>query len=579
MRSMKNKLLILLTFLFSNIVVLSQELKIVLPENDSVKTVLSAYRIAGSVPQRFRVYNNGKELKVYQTGAFVDYLKLEYGINKFKLIAISPTNDTIIRTLTFFREEPKSYYLKDTIAIIKESIQPKNDLWLSAGDILEISFIASPNLIAFVENIKMSETLIANEKNYYSIYRANIFINHQSSEIFNLKIFNDKNEPLYQYQFNNIKIISSPQPILGEILKDNAYFNTSIGGDRLGGEKFHFTEKGIRFLIDGKKGAFYRAKLSSSLSVWIDTGFVKLLEKNSKLPYSIMGNFSFYSDNDYDFISIAANSKVPYWSYYDLENNKLIVDLFYLQSNSNWQVDRYSSRMIDFIQTYQIETNVVRFEIAFKEKQLWGYTISYSGNALQIKIKHPPKKYRFKDLRIAVDAGHGADNLGALGSTGAYEKDINLSIAKYLSEMLRKKGAQVLELRPNDSLYILNSARVEEAKKFDSHIVISIHCNSIAESSDPLQNKGTSCYFKHYFCRDLAKKIYDRNLKLGLDKFGLVGNFNFALNAPTDFISVLVETAFMSNPEDEALLLNPKFQKKIAEAIVDGIDDFLSELD
>jgi N-acetylmuramoyl-L-alanine amidase len=64
-------------------------------------------------------------------------------------------------------------------------------------------------------------------------------------------------------------------------------------------------------------------------------------------------------------------------------------------------------------------------------------------------------------------------------------------------------------------------------------------------------------------------------LQLNLNEFGNVGNFNFALNAPTDFPNVLVEIAFLSNPEDEQKILNPRFHKAVAKKIYRGVKDWL----
>ena len=65
-------------------------------------------------------------------------------------------------------------------------------------------------------------------------------------------------------------------------------------------------------------------------------------------------------------------------------------------------------------------------------------------------------------------------------------------------------------------------------------------------------------------------------LELGLDQFGVVGSFNFTLNAPTQLPSVLVETAFISNPEDEILLLNDNFRTSIARQIAKGVEEFVA---
>jgi N-acetylmuramoyl-L-alanine amidase len=68
-------------------------------------------------------------------------------------------------------------------------------------------------------------------------------------------------------------------------------------------------------------------------------------------------------------------------------------------------------------------------------------------------------------------------------------------------------------------------------------------------------------------------------LKTGLPLFGNVGSFNFSLNAPTELPNVLVEMAFVSNPTDEMNLIDPEFRHKIAERIVEGVDDFLDGCD
>ena len=64
-------------------------------------------------------------------------------------------------------------------------------------------------------------------------------------------------------------------------------------------------------------------------------------------------------------------------------------------------------------------------------------------------------------------------------------------------------------------------------------------------------------------------------LELGLVDFGNIGSFNFALNGPTDYPNCLVEVAFLSNKEDEILILNPDFHKAVAKQILKGIKEWL----
>jgi N-acetylmuramoyl-L-alanine amidase len=73
--------------------------------------------------------------------------------------------------------------------------------------------------------------------------------------------------------------------------------------------------------------------------------------------------------------------------------------------------------------------------------------------------------------------------------------------------------------------------------------------------------------------------ILKQVLKTGLSSFGNVGSFNFALNSPTELPNVLVETAFISNPEDEMRLMDDEFRLTLAKRIADGIEDFLDSCD
>jgi len=175
---------------------------------------------------------------------------------------------------------------------------------------------------------------------------------------------------------------------------------------------------------------------------------------------------------------------------------------------------------------------------------------------------------------IAVDAGHGGTNKGALGTTGAMEKDITLAISKYIEEMLIGYGASVIMTRTDD--YDVSMAnRVEKILSGNPDILVSIHANSIGYATDPERVLGTSMYYKYIGFKPLADIMYQKLLDLGFAEFGVVGSFNFLLNDFIEIPNVLVETAFMSHPEDEMLLLDVEMQKKIARAVVEGLESYL----
>ena len=91
----------------------------------------------------------------------------------------------------------------------------------------------------------------------------------------------------------------------------------------------------------------------------------------------------------------------------------------------------------------------------------------------------------------------------------------------------------------------------------------------------PLKEMGTSTYYKSIANRELAQCVLNRMLELNLRNFGLTGNFNFSLNAPTEYPNLLLEALFMSSLPEEELLADPNYRQRIAEQAVKGIEDYL----
>jgi N-acetylmuramoyl-L-alanine amidase len=159
-----------------------------------------------------------------------------------------------------------------------------------------------------------------------------------------------------------------------------------------------------------------------------------------------------------------------------------------------------------------------------------------------------------------------------MGPTGVYEKELTLLIARELQDQLVDEGVKVIMTRMTDS-YVDNTYRILNNRERDPDLLVSIHLNS---AGNPLDVQGTSTFYKHIGFRPLSAAIYKRMLELGLKEYGNIGNFNFALNVPTEYPNVLVETLFLSNPSDEMLVLDPDFRKQMATKIVLGLKDFMS---
>ncbi len=368
-------------------------------------------------------------------------------------------------------------------------------------------------------------------------------------------------------------------PRVAELVGKHPYLNASLGTDRLGGAKLGFLQPGVTVEITGKVGDLYRVRLSPAMQAWLPEDFARILPFDTALPRSLTGSIVAAGDDSLDIVTIPLARRLPYLSDQRVDPNEIIVDVFGATSNTNWITQQLSAKDIQSVKWDQVASDQFRVTILLKEHQQWGYDIGYDyGTTLRVKIRRPPviddKESVLKGMTIAVDAGHGGDNDGALGATGALEKDITLSIAQHLQDTLTHRGARVVMTRTGD-YDIGPTERIDKALSSGARILVSVHCNSVGESADPLLVQGTSTYYRYIGFQPLASIMYDKMLELGLSQFGMTGGFNFSLNGPTQFPNVLVETAFLSNPEDEMLLTNDTFRARIAHQITEGLEEFV----
>jgi N-acetylmuramoyl-L-alanine amidase len=573
-------LLIFILIITSNLIYSQNNyISIVVPEEKETTTTLSRYRLAANTLPNSTVEINGKKLKVYPSGAFVDLMNLKMGENKFEIVSINK-GEKITEAFIIIREEDKLESTDEDLIIIEDDMMlPNKDMWLDAGDILEVRVKGTPKAnVTFMDDISMIELPVSETKGiagiYTGVYKVTSDINIEDIPItFRL----EKNGEVFEKTtYAKISIMPNTLPRVGVTKGERPYLNYGLGTDRLGGAKLAFLEEGIKLTIDGKVGDQYRVKLTENQTAWIPENQVELLPIGTFLPKSLTDSWAVYGGSKSDRVIIRLSEKLPFSTRQEINPTRIIVDIYGATANSNWITQHLTTEAIKNLYYEQVESNLFRIIIEPTYKQIWGYDIGYSGNALEINIKKQPKNLSISNLKIILDAGHGGENRGALGASGLLEKDVTLDIVNRLEASLREKGAIVYKTREDDT-YFLNSKRINKIESFDADLLISIHANSIGYSTDPKRVSGTSTYYKHICYRSLSLQIYKRLLELDLKPFGNIGNFNFTLNSPTEIPNVLVETAFMSNPNDEMKLMDGAFKEKIAAQIIQGVKDWLYE--
>jgi len=235
----------------------------------------------------------------------------------------------------------------------------------------------------------------------------------------------------------------------------------------------------------------------------------------------------------------------------------------------------------------------------------------------------PPEDSRPRLTRmitIALDPGHGGEDPGAIGASGSREKDVVLAIAKRLKAKIEQLPNMRVMLTRDADYFVPLQVRVQKARKVQADLFVSIHADAFVEptargsSVFALSEKGASSTAARWLANkenaadliggvnlrgqdhQLASVLLDLSttaqindsMKLARAVLGELGGINklhrgaveqagFAVLKAPDIPSILVETAFISNPEEEARLTDDGYQNQMADALMNGIRKYFSK--
>lgn len=188
-----------------------------------------------------------------------------------------------------------------------------------------------------------------------------------------------------------------------------------------------------------------------------------------------------------------------------------------------------------------------------------------------------------KDKVITIDPGHGGSDSGAVGPNGFQEKEGAFAISQKLASFLSQSGAKVVMTRdtdvdvygPNASARDELQARVDVGNNANSDIFVSIHCNAFV---NPAANGTQTFYYgSSYKGQRLAQDIQEKMIEVnGLRDRG-ISTCNFYVVKHSYMPAVLIETAFITNYDEEALLSDDEWQTTMAKAIAEGINQYFGE--
>jgi N-acetylmuramoyl-L-alanine amidase len=222
-----------------------------------------------------------------------------------------------------------------------------------------------------------------------------------------------------------------------------------------------------------------------------------------------------------------------------------------------------------------------------------------------------------RDVLIAIDAGHGGEDPGATGKNRTREKDVVLAIARELKKSIDERPGMSAVLVREGDYYVPHRERFEFARKHRADLFVSVHADAFTRrdvsgsSVFVLSRKGASSEFARRLAasensadqlggvtladkddmlasvlldlsqsatmqasRSVADSVFTSLRGVGKTHRNQVEYANFMVLKSPDVPSILVETAFISNPTEEQKLRDPAWQRKVAKVIGDGVQDY-----
>ena len=346
----------------------------------------------------------------------------------------------------------------------------------------------------------------------------------------------------------------------------------------------------------------------------------------SSLIYS--NEISFYdvkdSDDQSTEISFLLNKVSFIKSYSLIDPSRIVIDVY--QSDLKKDIQKKYNYPIKQIRASS-KSDLTRIVIDLYEYVNWSKPTQEKiddGVLLKINLKkNKDIANNIRDIIVAIDPGHGGKDPGAVSSNNVLEKDITLLIAKELQRTLRDtEGYQAILIRSDDSTVSLND-RYQNARKYGADAFISIHADgfrlasvkgasvfiwsdesssSVARNLSDKERKRIQAQIKNIksydFNEDAARELYPNTYKKKVDQSKVLGSkildqlkrdpytkihkqnveyADFRVLKSVDIPSVLVESGFITNPEDAKRLKTKAGRRMIARSIFLGIHNYFKE--
>lgn len=299
-------------------------------------------------------------------------------------------------------------------------------------------------------------------------------------------------------------------------------------------------------------------------------------------------------------------------------NGRLVVELLGKAQDATVKIAEKEEPRITADKMSTVKVSDIKPVVEKVVKEESQKTVNRKVAAAPVEVTKVAK--RDKDIVVAVDAGHGGDDPGAHGQNGTEEKKITLAIAKKLADLINEQpGMKAVMVRKGD-YYVDLRKRMQIARAAKADLFISIHADAFQDATVKgasvftLSNKGATSEAARWLADsenaadlvggvslndkedvlasvlldlsqtatqdasvNVARKVLRNFEQIGELHYASVQKAGFLVLKSPDVPSILVETAFISNPSEELKLINTAHQSKIAGAIFNGVRSYFSK--
>jgi N-acetylmuramoyl-L-alanine amidase len=568
--------------------ILTDPVTIVHPAENTKLPALAATYVCGSAPPDGKLTLNGQPVPIHPGGGFVAMVDLTPG--EFVIRAVFTLGATTYQTIrTVWVADPEQPAPVTPLTI--EDVTPGQDQELAPGDAVTVTCKGSPGMTAYftVAGVEQKFPLLEAPTGMKGIYQGIYRVGPQDRlNKSNVSVtLESPDETVTQTATGALSLFSQDAlPVIAEVCAPDAVLRAgpALGPYNKAGYLM-FPPAGTLLQLTGRVANEYRVRLNDSQTVWVSADQVKRAPQGTPTPRTVVGNLTVNRIADTVQIRLPLECPVPFRIDPDSQGKYLDLSLFGAFSNTD-RIANTVTGIVKQVSWFQDDRDTYRLRINTAPDSWWGYDVRYEGRELVLELRTPPPlaagNNPLAGLVIAVDAGHGAGG-GAIGATGYAEGDANLATALLLREYLSAKGARVIMTRPADLDTPLGD-RPKIAWQNRADILISLHNNALGYGGNPLRKHGFEVYYFTPMSFGLAEAVhaaygeaFGAGSRFELPDGGLFYG-NLAVTRAPQMPSVLVESAYMIYPAEEAYLKTEAFRSACAAAIVKGLERYAGRM-